>query len=173
MLACGHYDKSAAERVCEHLSKSNSPIMSYFRWYTGHDLQSELLCRSCLDARQAGHAVSAGKICVACLQRISDDWGPAASAHGEPGIRQRPEPMNQQLRVARLPTCVGKILDIAGLPSSHSMWLLLTDTESTSPGVGTTFDSICIHRLMATSQPSSTTLADMVRSLTSELPKLR
>lgn len=129
-LACGHLAYAGRSRVCPHLARPAEDVdVDYVRLLTGHGLEADLCCTACDAARQQGMPVRLEMICEGCVARYDDDdAGYFAGWRGEPGISERPEPVDTTVTTTPLPARVGAVLDFAGLTTDDggSHWLLLT-----------------------------------------------
>ena len=128
MLGCGHDKKPFGAPVCVHLRIGREPWLSYLRWYTGHGMDMELLCSSCVAEREKGQSVTTEFVCQECFEFATTEIGDLEGVRGKPEIHIRSEAFNPQLRMTALPTEVGKIVDISPIISNgRSIWLLLAE----------------------------------------------
>lgn len=132
-LACGHVaHASTTSRVCRHLvGPTENAFFEYVRLLTGHGLDADLCCATCDKARQDGTAVALVEVCEGCVARYSDDeYGYLAGWRGEPGIHERPEPLDPAITTTNLPDGLGTLLDITALNTTdgRSVWLMLTES---------------------------------------------
>jgi hypothetical protein len=129
-LACGHVAHAGTSRMCIHLASSaETDNVEYVRLLTGHGLDADLCCTACDRTRQAGAPVALEDVCEGCVARYADDeFGYLAGWRGEPGIVERPEPVNTAVATTPLPAGLGTVLDIAAVPTTggRSLWLALT-----------------------------------------------
>jgi hypothetical protein len=76
-------------------------------------MDSEFLCRSCVNERESGRSVTAELVCQECFEYATTEVSDLEGVRGRPEIRIRPEPINMQLRRTALPKEAGQIVDIA------------------------------------------------------------
>jgi hypothetical protein len=125
MLACGHDRAPFGAPLCVHLSTRREPLI-YFRWYTGSGLETELLCKACLDERQQGRPVATGVVCEECFEYATTEIGDLEGVHGKPEIRVRSEPIDARLQTTHIPRKAGPVVEIAPINAeADSVWLLL------------------------------------------------
>jgi hypothetical protein len=137
MLACGHDEKAFGAPICSHLRVCRAPWLSYFRWYTGCGMDTELLCASCVEQRENGGSVNAESVCQQCFQYATTEVGDLEGVRGKPEVRCRSEPIRSSLRTTQIPKVAGSVIDIAPISAAHrSHWLLLAND-----GLLTQFDA--------------------------------
>jgi hypothetical protein len=125
MLSCGHDREPFGEPRCAHLATANH---SYFRYYLGHDLDAELLCRDCDEARKADEGVATHQVCRECHERLLKEEDHALGVRGAPGIRVRELPFPTVVRETVLPKHLGAVLALAPLPDGGaSAWWVLAE----------------------------------------------
>jgi hypothetical protein len=127
-LACGHVAYAGRRRVCPHmLHPAEDEDVSYVRLLTGRGIDADLCCTACDTARQDGTPVTLAMICEGCVALYDDDEaGYFSGWRGEPGISERPEPVDPALAATPLPAGLGAVLDLAALPAG---WLILTEAR--------------------------------------------
>ena len=103
------------------------PWLAYVKWYTGTELEIELLCRPCADARRDGTAVAVSAVCESCFRNAAEEVGDLAGIGGQPGIHTRAEPFDTTLAHTALPAAIGLVADFAPIEASRSIWLLLAE----------------------------------------------
>ncbi|MFC7533921.1 hypothetical protein [Actinoplanes sp. GCM10030250] len=126
-LACGHVAHAGHSRVCPHLLRpAEDEDVDFVRLLTGRGLDADLCCTTCDQAREKGVPVSLAVICEGCVALYDDeDAGCFSGWRGEPGIGERPEPVDTTVVTTPLPVGMGAVRDIAPLPAG---WLILTET---------------------------------------------
>jgi hypothetical protein len=93
MLACGHEREPFGAPLCVHLRVCREPWLSYFRWYTGLGMGTELLCNSCVDERQNCRSAPTEGVCQECFEFATTEVGALKGVRGTPEIRVRSEHM--------------------------------------------------------------------------------
>jgi hypothetical protein len=101
----------------------------HVRLLTGTGLDCDLCCRACDAAADSGRVRSSRvplvEVCESCLGRIIGE-GDLLWWRGQPGIRERPEPVDTTIIETRLPAEAGAVRDFAPVTASErSVWLLL------------------------------------------------
>jgi hypothetical protein len=123
LLACGHAASAGSSRMCTHLIGTEGE--EHVRLLTGHGLDSDLCCRACDQAAQAGERMELVVACEGCVARCTaEDWS-IVGWRGTPGIVDRPEPFDASIVEVPLPVPIIDITPIAAAPDSE--WLLLTE----------------------------------------------
>lgn len=127
MNACGHAAPAAAARLCAHLLDA-VPRRGDVGWVcllSGQGLQGDLACGAC--ARLALDERVLVVACQSCVAVIEGDLWYFEGFRGEPGIGERPEPIDDALSIVELPQVVRGALNVAAAPSSRSSrWLALS-----------------------------------------------
>ncbi|GIF42441.1 hypothetical protein [Actinoplanes xinjiangensis] len=121
-LACGHVAHPGRRRVCPHmLDPAANEDVAYVRLLSGNGLDGDLCCTRCDRDGDPELAV----VCEGCVALYDDgESGYFEGWRGEPGVSERPEPVDTTVTVTPLP---GPVLDLAPLPSPHGepSWLVL------------------------------------------------
>jgi hypothetical protein len=113
------------------LHPAENDEVDYVRLLTGRGLDADLCCTACDVAHKDGTPVTLQVICEGCVALYNDDEsGQFSGWRGEPGISERPEPVDPAIVVRPLPAGLGAVLDIAALPAAggRSLWLVLTES---------------------------------------------
>jgi hypothetical protein len=128
MLACGHDREPFGTPMCGHVRLCREPGLRYLRLYTGTGMDSELLCKSCVSAREGGHPVTAEFVCQECFDYATTQLAVFEGVRGKPETRIRAEPFNSKLQSTALPEELGRVVDVAPiLVERRSHWLLLAE----------------------------------------------
>jgi len=125
-LPCGHVAYAASARACPHLADPRYEGGRHVRLLTGRRLEYDLACAGC-DA--SGQPVTLVQICEGCVQRHAEDAenGDLAAWRGQPGIEERPEPVDRAVTQWPLPDELHEVIDLAPFgTTSRSTWLILT-----------------------------------------------
>ncbi|GAA4562651.1 hypothetical protein GCM10023176_04800 [Micromonospora coerulea] len=124
LLPCGHAALAGSSRMCAHLIGTDGE--DHVRILTGRELQSDLCCRACDQAAQAGEQINLLVACEGCVARCTDDdWWSVVAWRGTPGIADRPEPFDAIVVPVSLPV---PVMDIAPVTAEHdSVWLILAE----------------------------------------------
>ncbi|WP_306214144.1 hypothetical protein [Actinoplanes sp. RD1] len=117
-LPCGHVAHAAGNRLCRHVF--DAVRTDYYALLTGRGIEADLCCAECVEAAERGDVPPLVKVCEGCYDRRAED---VSGWRGEPGITERPEPVDGTLLVTPLPDGLGTVLDVAGVPGR---WLVLT-----------------------------------------------
>ncbi|WP_197686267.1 hypothetical protein [Actinoplanes derwentensis] len=132
-LACGHAAYAGRSRLCPHLlSPGEDDEIDYIRLLTGRGIEADLCCEPCDLARQQGTPVRLAVACEGCVASYDDaEAGSCTGWRGEPGIVDRPEPVDPAVVATRLPGFLHTVPAMAPLPTGdqRSVWLLLTDSR--------------------------------------------
>jgi hypothetical protein len=117
--------------MCPHLTDiiDTDDDLDYVRLLTGHGIDADLCCTACDRAGQQGAAIDLRVVCEGCVARFDDgETGYFSGWRGEPGIAERPEPVDPAIVTTPLPTGFGTVLDLAAMPNADgaSRWLALT-----------------------------------------------
>lgn len=127
-LDCGHVAAVGASRMCRHLVDPANDSPRHARLLRGHGLDHDLCCVPCDNAMQAGQVIDLIPECEGCVARIADEMDELAAWRGEPGIVERPEPVDTTLTETALPADMGAVVDLAPATATDSpLWMLLTD----------------------------------------------
>ncbi|WP_194905486.1 hypothetical protein [Catenulispora rubra] len=119
-LTCGHVAVAGASRTCRHLFESPSAeSVSFFRLLLGDGMRWELRCPICVD-----DAAEVFEVCEGCVSRAEED-GEFLGWRGEPGIGERPEPVDPTIATSVLPDELGSVMDIAPVATQPGVWLVL------------------------------------------------
>ncbi len=100
--------------------------MPHVRLLTGRRLEYDLVCAGC-DA--SGQQVTLVEVCEGCVQRCAENAedGDLTAWRGQPGIEQRPEPVDSMVAQGPLPAAVGAVIDLVPFGTDdRSVWLILT-----------------------------------------------
>jgi len=122
LLPCGHVALEGTSRVCRHLLDDESG--QQVRLLTGEGLRYDICCRDCDQATGLGIPLELLVACEGCVSRLVDDFGEAVTWRGEPGVGERPEPLDQTVIDVPLPVAAVDIAPVAA--ELGSVWLLLT-----------------------------------------------
>lgn len=121
LLPCGHVAAVGPSRMCRHLLGTEGE--DHVRLLTGHGLDCDLCCPVCDRAARDGSPPELLPACEGCVARcIDESWGPVAW-RGEPGILERPEPLDTTLVDVPTPVTAVDLAPVAASP--RSVWLLL------------------------------------------------
>jgi hypothetical protein len=124
-LACGHVAHPGGRRVCPHMLRpAEDEDVSYVRLLNGHNLDADLCCTDCDQAGDPELSV----ICEGCVALYDDEEsGYFDGWRGDPGITDRPEPVDTTVTATPLPGELGTVVDFAPLPSpdGRTAWLVL------------------------------------------------
>jgi hypothetical protein len=120
-VACGHVAHAAASRVCPHLVAAEEHL-DHVRVLTGRGLDYDLACPAC---DTADEPVSLVTVCEGCVERLDDEaeYGSLTGWRGQPGIGERPEPVDPTVWEWRLPA-FHQVIGLA--PGVGGAWLALT-----------------------------------------------
>jgi hypothetical protein len=110
--------------VCPHLARPTEEFVSHVRLLTGRRLEYDLACEEC-DAGEAPITLVA--ICEGCVERLNEDAedGGLTGWRGQPGIEERPEPVDRTVMSWALPDAAGAVIDLAPTGRGET-WLGLT-----------------------------------------------
>ncbi len=125
MLPCGHHQPPFGAPICEHLRTRRQPGLRYVRWYIGVGADVHMICEDCRMRRQDGTGSEVAQVCEECFDYATEHAGHMSGTDGAPEVRERPEPFELELREARFPTALGRIVDVAPVTGRRSTWLLL------------------------------------------------
>lgn len=126
-LPCGHVAHAGGSRMCRHLVDPANRDTTHMRLLTGRGLDHDLCCVACDAARRAGEVLDLTRACEGCVARVADDFHDLAAWRGEPGIFERPEPVDTTLIETVLPAEVGTVVDCAPASAAdRPLWMLLT-----------------------------------------------
>ena len=120
VLPCGHAALAGPSRLCQHLLGSEGA--DHIRLLTGEGMQYDACCQDCGRAGQSGTQPELFVACEGCVSRCTDGWDYAW--RGEPGIRDRAEPIDTTIGEVRLPATTADLTPALG--ETDSVWLLLT-----------------------------------------------
>lgn len=129
-LVCGHVARAGTSRMCQHLISFTDNV-EYVRLLTGHGLDVDLCCTTCDKARQQGAPVTLVEVCEGCVAQYADnEYGVLTGWRGEPGIAERPEPLDPTITATPLPAEFGAACDISAVATTdgRSVWLALTES---------------------------------------------
>jgi hypothetical protein len=121
VLSCGHVAHPGRSRLCRHLTVPEAPT-EHLRMLTGEGINYDLCCPAC----DRDGAVEYVVACEGCVQRIEDERYDCLGWRGQPGIRERAEPLDPTIVRTRLPVAA---LDAAPVADRPHEWLLLTADE--------------------------------------------
>lgn len=110
--------------MCPHLVRPTEEFVSQVRLLTGRRLEFDIACEEC-DA--GGAPITLVVICEGCVERLNEDAedGGLTAWRGQPGIEERPEPVDRTVRSWTLPEAAGTVIDLA--PGGRAeTWLVLT-----------------------------------------------
>jgi hypothetical protein len=114
--------------MCKHVSAADPEPLDIVRWYSGHGLQSELLCSACSIEREQGEPFAPTWLCEACYNEQLSEFNPPMRVRGQPEVLKRSEPMASELTRDTLPKALGAVIDFAPIvEGAHSVWLLLAE----------------------------------------------
>ena len=121
-LACGHIAIAGASRTCGHLFGGPEDIedVEYYRSLLGDGMRWELRCDGCVK----NGATEVFEVCEGCVSRVEED-GTFLGWRGEPGILERPEPVDRTVMTSPLPRRAGTVVSIAPVATQPGVWLLL------------------------------------------------
>ncbi|MBW8480977.1 YncE family protein [Actinomadura parmotrematis] len=121
--ACGHVAHAGDIRLCRHLLGPKGDEQDHLRLLRGRGLEYDLCCPAC---DEAGDPVLL-EACEGCVDRVDGEGGALVGWRGEPGVRERPEPVAAGLVRTPLPGALGVPVDVAPIAAAPgSQWLLLT-----------------------------------------------
>ena len=120
VLPCGHAALAGPSKLCQHLLGSEGA--NHVRLLTGAGVEYDICCQGCGRAAQAGDRPELSTACEGCVTRCTDGWD--FVWQGEPGIRDRAEPISSVTYEARLPAAAADLAPAGG--ETRSVWLLLT-----------------------------------------------
>jgi hypothetical protein len=84
---------------------------------TGHGIEAGHCCAGCVRIAERGQAPPLVEVCEGCCTRRADDEdGHFSGRRGEPGVAERPGPVDGTLLETPLPAELGEVLDVAGVP---------------------------------------------------------
>ena len=94
-------------------------MLSQVRLLTGRGLDYDVVCKDC--AEDAGPAALI-EICQGCAERIDENAADGALSgwRGEPGVGERPEPVDATVTEWVLPDDVGDLIYL--VPGGSSTW---------------------------------------------------
>jgi hypothetical protein len=126
-LPCGHVAHLGSSRICRHLVDPAARNAGHVRLLTGHGMRYNVCCAVCDKALRAGEPVQLVDACEGCVASYADEeHGSLIAWRGEPGIAERPEPVDPTIAETPLPASLGPILDIAPVTDQgRSTWVLL------------------------------------------------
>ncbi|MBO0871582.1 MAG: hypothetical protein J2P15_23770, partial [Micromonosporaceae bacterium] len=100
----------------------------HVRLLTGTGLDCDLCCRACdaaVDSNLDARRVPLVEVCAPCLGRVVAE-GELLWWRGQPGVPERPEPVDTTIVETPLPQRVGPVQDLAPVPATdRPVWLLL------------------------------------------------
>jgi hypothetical protein len=129
MIACGHENTPFGDPLCIHIRNCGTPSLKSVRWFTGDDLEAEILCISCADDREKGLPVNVEPVCEECFGDLTNEFADLVGCRGEPRIHIRPEIFNSTLKNSALPKEIGTVVDIAPInQETRSVWLMLAES---------------------------------------------
>ena len=122
-LECGHVAHESPSKVCPHLARPEDEEISHVRLLTGRRLEYDLACDAC-DA--AGTPITLVPVCEGCVGRRNEDaeYGELSGWRGQPGIDERPEPVDRTVLSWALPRTARHVIDLAA--GTDGTWLALT-----------------------------------------------
>jgi len=130
-LPCGHVAHTGTNRMCQHLLDAVATGgVEFVRLLTGQGIEADLCCRACDKARDEGAPVALVAVCEGCLALYADnEHDYLVGWRGEPGIAERPEPLDPTITSTPLPAGIGTMLDLAAVATAdgRSVWLGLID----------------------------------------------
>jgi hypothetical protein len=118
LLECGHPSIAGRSRLCRHLVVEAGADLDRVWLLTGVGVEHDIICAACDTSGEPTELVVA---CEGCVERVDVDYGVTA-IRGEPGIAERPEPVDPTLVATRMPIAP---LNIAAVPDRPGEWLLL------------------------------------------------
>ncbi len=118
VLPCGHVAHPGRSRLCPHLVVPEGPT-EHLRMLTGVGIEYHLSCQACDEAGTVEYVLA----CEGCVQRIEDERYDCLGWRGEPGVKERAEPVDPNVTRTPLPPSV---LDAAPVARHPDEWLLLT-----------------------------------------------
>lgn len=121
---CRHPDVADRAQVCGHLAGHVEWGAAFVRWLTGVGIESELLCRACAEAREAGGEVEIVSICEPCHAFLTEEIGDVVGIGGTPGIRIMPAPVDLTIVEKHLEAPAG-IVDFAAVEHDPGTWLFV------------------------------------------------
>jgi hypothetical protein len=123
-LECGHVAHESPSKVCPHLARPEDAEISHVRLLTGRRLEYDLACDAC-DA--AGTPITLVRVCEGCVGRRNEDaeYGELSGWRGQPGIDERPEPVDRTVLSWALPRTARQVIDLAA-GGTDGIWLALT-----------------------------------------------
>lgn len=103
--------------------RDDDRVVSQVRLLTGRALDYDVVCEDC--AEDAG-STGLIEICEGCAERIAEDAadGSLSGWRGQPGVGERPEPVDPTVTEWVLPDGAGDVIDL--VPGAPSTWLALT-----------------------------------------------
>jgi hypothetical protein len=115
--------------MCRHLigvAEIDDP--EHVRVLTGRGIEFDLCCPACDAARAAGRPPGLVQACEGCVARVAElGWSDMLGWRGEPGIAERPEPLDPAVTVTPLPDELSGAADLAAVPgASTPEWAVLT-----------------------------------------------
>jgi hypothetical protein len=100
--------------------------MLQVRVLTGRRLEYDVVCADC-DA--SGQQVTLVEVCEGCVQRYAEEAadGDLTAWRGQPGVEQRPEPVDRMVAQWPLPAEIRAVIDLVPMGTNdRSTWLILT-----------------------------------------------
>jgi hypothetical protein len=122
--ACGHVADASPVRVCPHLvAVAEDDGADLVGLLTGQALTYDVACTTC---GKSDEPMSLTEICEGCADRLVED-NEITAWRGQPGILERPEPVDATVLRWPLPLQLDDLTDVAPVhDATVSTWLALT-----------------------------------------------
>jgi hypothetical protein len=155
MLGCAHDTIPFGPPICSHLRECRKPWIRYFKWYTGVEMNTELLCDECTSYREMGLTIETARVCKECFEFATEEVGYLEGVRGKPEVRVRLEAMHAELLETPLPDDIRRILDIAPIEfGDASVWLTLNQSGAIFRFNADTSECVQISSVEIPSEPN-------------------